>query len=91
MQVAPRFNLKSFTKVILYLNVQWLYYGRDGPGFQSGKARDFSILKNVQSGSVAHTAFHSTGSGITSRGWSDRGMMLITDILLGLAKERMEL
>jgi hypothetical protein len=91
MQVAPRFNFKSFTKDILYLKAQWLYYGRDGPGFQSGKARIFSIFKNVQSGSVPHTAYYSKDSGVIPWGWNGPDMMLITDIHRGLGEERMEI
>jgi len=68
-----------------------VYYGRDGPGLQSGKARDFAILKNIQSGSVAHPAFHSTSSGIIPRLCIGRGIMLITDIHVGMGEERTEL
>jgi hypothetical protein len=37
-------------------------------GFNLAKARDFSILKKVQTGSVSHPAFYSKDNGIISRG-----------------------
>ena len=48
----------------------------------SGEARYFYLLRNVQTGSDADLAFHSTGTAILSRELSGQGMNLTTHLHL---------
>jgi hypothetical protein len=44
-------------------------YGTDGPGFESGQGQEISCsLKTEHTGSEAHIATYSMGTGVLSRG-----------------------
>jgi hypothetical protein len=43
-----------------------IFYKMEEPGFESRQDNWFSILKNVHTGSGAHTAFRSMGTAILS-------------------------
>jgi hypothetical protein len=76
--LSYRYFFRSLSKISWYHQT----VGLDGPGFESGRARDFLFSKAVHAGCGAHSTSYSVGTRVLFWVYSGRGVKFTTHLHL---------